>query len=141
MNNFRIKRFNDIDPPLTKNLGQKSENPVCRELRRLTGEIYYYSENGTECDFVVCSKNRPRLLIQACRELHYENREKGQKGLLDAMDFFGMKRGMDRYLGSNGQNSGRGGHKDRMVSGILENIVFLELIRFFPHNYQPPSAF
>jgi predicted AAA+ superfamily ATPase len=93
MNNFRIERFNDIDPSFTKNLGQKFENPVCLELRRLTDELYYYSENGVECDFVVCSKNRPRLLIQACRELHHENREREQKGLLDAMDFFGMKRG------------------------------------------------
>lgn len=82
-----------IDPSFTKNLGQKFENLLCWELQRLTDELYYYNENGAECDFVVYSKNQPRLLIQACRELHHKNREREQKGLLDAMNFFGMKKG------------------------------------------------
>jgi len=82
-----------IDPSFTKNLGQKFENLLCWELQRLTDELYYYNENGAECDFVVCSKNQPRLLIQACRELHHKNREREQKGLLDAMNFFGIKKG------------------------------------------------
>ncbi|MEI7501634.1 MAG: ATP-binding protein, partial [Bacteroidota bacterium] len=38
--------------------GRKLENMVFWELRRRQKEIYYYNENGKECDFVVCKKNK-----------------------------------------------------------------------------------
>lgn len=82
-----------INPSIMKNLGQKFENLVFWELRRLTSQLYYYNENGVECDFVVCRENKPHLLIQACRELHHDNMEREQDGLLHAMNFFGMKKG------------------------------------------------
>jgi predicted AAA+ superfamily ATPase len=48
--------------------GRRFENMVFLSLRRKYSEIFYFSERG-ECDFVVCQKGKPKLLIQACVQL------------------------------------------------------------------------
>ena len=65
--------------------GRKMENMVYNELRRLPQQIYYYSNEASECDFVVCVKNRPVAAYQVCQELNHDNEAREIKGLLSAM--------------------------------------------------------
>lgn len=65
--------------------GRKLENMVYNELRRHPQQIYYYSNEASECDFVVCVKNRPVTAYQVCQELNHDNEAREIKGLLSAM--------------------------------------------------------
>ena len=65
--------------------GRKLENMVFGELRRRWTQIYYYSNNGHECDFIVCEKNHPAMAFQVCYELSHDNEDREIKGLLTAM--------------------------------------------------------
>ena len=65
--------------------GRKMENMVYNELRRHPQQIYYYSNEASECDFVVCVKNRPVAAYQVCQELNHDNEAREIKGLLSAM--------------------------------------------------------
>lgn len=80
-----------ITPSATEDWGRRLENMVFWELRRFTKEIYYFNENTGECDFVICRQNKPFLLIQVCIALHPDNREREQKGLIAAMQYFDRK--------------------------------------------------
>jgi len=82
-----------INPSFTKDIGRKFENLIFWELRRITEDLFYYNENARECDFVVCNKNRPQLLIQVCTELHSDNFDRERNGLLDAMNYFDKSKG------------------------------------------------
>lgn len=73
--------------------GRKFENMIYWEFRRHFQEIYYFQESGYECDFVLCRNNQPQRLIQACYELNSDNWNREIKGLLQTMDFFGLKTG------------------------------------------------
>lgn len=81
-----------ISPSFSQDIGRKLENLVFWELRRFYTEIFYFNENNKECDFVVCQKNKPKILIQVCAHLNAENIDRESLGLLDAMDFFEMKK-------------------------------------------------
>jgi len=76
-----------------QDMGRKMENVIFLELRRQNKELYYYNENGFECDFVVCKNNVAVQLIQVCYDLNPENSTREQRGLLDAMDFFKLNKG------------------------------------------------
>ena len=82
-----------ITPAFSKDEGRKLENIVFWELRRKSCELFYYNENGKECDFVVCYKNQPHELIQVCYNLKNENISREKEGLIDAMNFFGINKG------------------------------------------------
>ncbi|MGI5172125.1 ATP-binding protein [Treponema sp. OMZ 840] len=80
------------------NKGHILENFVFNELRRIYGsfddkQIYYYSEETCECDFVVNPLFAPKC-IQVCCELNAENTDRELKGLLSAMDFFQINEGI-----------------------------------------------
>lgn len=77
-----------ISASFNKDLGRKLENMVFWEFRRLQKELYYYNENGKECDFVVCKNNIPEQLVQVCYDLNKENETREQQALFEAMDFF-----------------------------------------------------
>lgn len=85
--------YNAITPSGTKDNGRRLENFVFWELRRVTSELFYYNENGMECDFVVCRNNQPEILIQVCLELTGENRHRELNGMMDAMNFYGIENG------------------------------------------------
>lgn len=68
-----------------KDDGRKLENMVFLELRRKGGQLFYHSEEGHECDFVVCEKNQPTAAYQVCWELNHDNEEREVNGLLNAM--------------------------------------------------------
>ncbi len=82
----------------SKNTGHILENFVFNELRRLYGsfedkQIFYFMEDNMECDFVVNPTSSP-ICIQVCAELSPDNREREIRGLLKAMEFFGLNEGL-----------------------------------------------
>lgn len=85
--------INAISASFNLDLGRKLENAVFISLRRKYADIFYYNENGKECDFVVFYKQKPIKVMQVCYEVNAENVEREQTGLLDAMDFFQFNEG------------------------------------------------
>ncbi len=84
---------NTITSSFNKDNGRRLENLVFWELRRQQKEIYYYNENGRECDFVVSKNNKIEKLLQVCFELNSDNEDREIGGLLDAMVFFQLEEG------------------------------------------------
>ena len=82
-----------VSVTFNQDMGRKLENVIFLELRRQNKELYYYNENGFECDFVVCKNNVAEQLIQVCYDLNAENSTREERGLLDAMDFFKIDKG------------------------------------------------
>ena len=76
----------------SKNRGRLLENAVYLFLRQQPYKLYYYRENK-ECDFVVFEKDKCKLVIQVCEEVHTDNKNREFAGLLDAMVFFKLKEG------------------------------------------------
>lgn len=64
------------------------------ELLRRGGEIHYFAERGSECDFVVSHKTKVDSAIQVCLEVDDENRTREVKGLLSAMSAFDLQQGL-----------------------------------------------
>ena len=82
----------------SENAGHILENFVFNELRRKYGafddkQIYYYSDDTCECDFVVNPLFAPQC-IQVCLDLNLDNTERELNGLLAAMDFFKVREGL-----------------------------------------------
>ena len=77
-----------VSPSSQTDLGRRLENMVYGELRRrhAANQLFYYSNAGHECDFLVCDKNQPVALYQVCLELNEDNEERELKGLLQAME-------------------------------------------------------
>ena len=71
----------------SKNKGRLLENAVYLFLRQQPYKLYYYRENK-ECDFVVFEKDKCKLAIQVCEEVHVDNKDRELAGLTDAMNFF-----------------------------------------------------
>ena len=78
----------------TEDKGHILENIVFCELRRQGKELFYFNENGVECDFVVMKNEKIEQVIQVCYELLPENREREIRGLKEAMDFFKINKGL-----------------------------------------------
>ena len=70
--------------------GRLLENMVFMHLRRQTPEIYYFS-NKKECDFVVFQDGKLKGLYQVCWQLDQNNMDRELAGLLEAMNYFGIK--------------------------------------------------
>ncbi len=78
----------------TKDRGRKLENTVFWELRKRKKTVFYFNENGNECDFVVFSyANQIEQVIQVCYDLNFDNQKREIKGLLDAMNYFELTSG------------------------------------------------
>lgn len=76
----------------SQNLGKLFENLVFSELtKQNTGELFMYYDKK-ECDFIVHQKSN--LAIQACYEITLENRAREIEGLEEAMNTFGIKKGI-----------------------------------------------
>ena len=84
----------EITVTFTENTGRLLENSVYWELRRHFKQIYYFNENNSECDFIVCEKNVPVMLIQVCLTLNAENQRREVAGIQGAMKFFKMDKGV-----------------------------------------------
>ena len=72
-----------------KNEGRKLENIVFIELKKTEEKIYYF-KNKFECDFVVPSKRA----IQVVWELNEDNKKREINGLIEAMRYFRIKKGI-----------------------------------------------
>ncbi len=70
--------------------GRLLENMVFMQLRRQTPEIYYFSAKK-ECDFVVFLHGKLHGLYQVCWLLDENNMDRELSGLVEAMNFFGLK--------------------------------------------------
>lgn len=68
--------------------GRLLENIIFCELRRHGKELYYFNENGKECDFVEMHKGQVSQLIQVCWDLNSDNEEREVKGLVEALNYF-----------------------------------------------------
>jgi hypothetical protein len=77
----------------SSDLGRKLENAVYWSLRQIHKELFYFNENGFECDFVVCKNNLAIQLIQVCIDLNSDNQTREENGLWAAMEFFKLEKG------------------------------------------------
>jgi predicted AAA+ superfamily ATPase len=82
-----------ITPSFSKDVGRKLENTAFWELRRKKKTVYYYNENGKECDFIVCNNGEVEEVIQVCYVLNSDNEKRELDGLLDAMNYFNLNTG------------------------------------------------
>lgn len=72
--------------------GRRLENLVYLHYRRLGKELFYFSEKN-ECDFVVFEKGKIQEAVQVCYEINEDNLKREIAGLIEALDFFGLKKG------------------------------------------------
>ena len=66
---------------------------VFNYLRTVNKNISYWKEKY-ECDFIVCSRGRKILIIQACAELNRDNLDREMNGIIEAAGFFNLKKGL-----------------------------------------------
>jgi predicted AAA+ superfamily ATPase len=78
----------------TDNRGALLENLVFNTLRIQTSDIFYFSAEDSECDFIVNPHSANLLCIQVCVTLTSENRSREINGLFSAMQFFDRKEGI-----------------------------------------------
>jgi predicted AAA+ superfamily ATPase len=88
-----------VDPVFTQisfknspDTGRLFENFVFMTLKRLGKDIYFL-QNGGECDFIIKDGLNISHAIQVCSDLTEQNREREQKGLVIAMEKFGLTEG------------------------------------------------
>lgn len=77
----------------TPDRGAMLENIVFQSLQRQSSEIYYYDSGASECDFVAKDANGNWSAYQVCWELTPENQIREFRGLVAALDEFGLKEG------------------------------------------------
>ncbi|MDD3787428.1 MAG: ATP-binding protein [Petrimonas sp.] len=82
----------EVSNTFSENTGHVFENLIYLHLRREKNEIFYFKKDG-ECDFVVKEREKITRAIQVCYELNDENFDREAKGILAAMNFFGLNEG------------------------------------------------
>ncbi|MCI2411928.1 ATP-binding protein [Cuniculiplasma divulgatum] len=78
---------------LSSDRGRMLENMVFLNLRRKYNDIYYFKEKK-ECDFIVMEKKKIIMAIQVCYEITDDNKSREIEGLMEAMTFFNLDRGL-----------------------------------------------
>ncbi|WLD24737.1 ATP-binding protein [Flavobacterium dauae] len=76
----------------TEEKGRRLDNLVFLYYRRKGKELFYFNEKK-ECDFIVSEKGKIEEAIQVCYEINEDNLKREIDGLIEALDFFGMKKG------------------------------------------------
>jgi len=78
----------------SEDFGKLLENLVFIELKRRGKEIYYYKDKN-ECDFLIKEKLEVVELIQVTKHIQPGvNEEREMNGLIEAMNKFGLKKGI-----------------------------------------------
>ena len=77
----------------SKDMGRKFENTVYWSIRKKTKNIWYFSDNNTECDFIYKPEDE-YFAIQVCYEMNGDNQEREINGLLSALKFFRLSKGV-----------------------------------------------
>ena len=83
-----------ISASLSGDRDRKLENMVYWSLKRRGKTLFYFLEDGRECDFVVKAGTAVEAVIQVCTMLNPDNRDREEQGLLKAMEFFGLSEGL-----------------------------------------------
>ncbi|MBI4141763.1 ATP-binding protein [Candidatus Woesearchaeota archaeon] len=84
----------------SEDYGRILENVVFIELFGREGNIenksifYFKSSAGRECDFVIKRKGKISQVIQVTKELNDKNKEREIEGMVTAMEFFKLKKGL-----------------------------------------------
>ena len=79
----------------SQNTGHKLENAVLLELkRRNQGEVYYYRNGESECDFLIQRGTQIMQAIQVTASITSKNQERELDGLVNAMDKFNVPTGV-----------------------------------------------
>ncbi len=78
---------------MSNNVGHRLENMVYCELRRKYSELYYFSKNGHECDFVAMEKGKCAQLVQVCADFNPDTYQREVQGLLAAMTAIDVQQG------------------------------------------------
>ena len=84
---------NNLGFKFSKDSGKIFENMVAISLRQKGFEIYYY-RGKAECDFVIRDGTKIKKAIQATYELNEKNKKREIRGLVEAMEKFGLKEGI-----------------------------------------------
>ncbi len=83
---------NAVSFRFSEDKGRLMENLVFVELRR-RGKKVYYNKDKSECDFLVCEKNRVAGALQVTNVLNDENETREINGLLAAMEKYNLGEG------------------------------------------------
>lgn len=93
---------NAISFRFSEDLGRLLENVVYLELRK-RGEVYYWSQRGTEVDFVLKEGLEVSDLVQVCYDMSEEATRTREVGSLrKAMEEFGLEHGTIVTMGEEG---------------------------------------
>lgn len=84
-----IIRF--VSTQLTNDKGRLLENIVAEHLATDNKLYYFFGKN--ECDFISINKNKDVSVYQVTFSLDETNKQREIKGLLEAMEFFGLNHG------------------------------------------------
>jgi len=76
----------------SEDFGRKLENFVFLELRRKGLQIFYFADKG-ECDFVAFKNNKIVGVWQVCTTVDEDNLDREVNGAIEALAFFGLKKG------------------------------------------------
>ncbi len=85
--------YHQIRTTFTDDFGRQLENAVFLHLRRHYEELFYFNNNG-ECDFVSFEKGKVKECVQVCYNINDENMQREMKGLLAALNYFEIDRGV-----------------------------------------------
>lgn len=77
----------------TEEAGRKLENAVYLHYRRQGRKLFYYNEKK-ECDFIVFDQGKVKEVVQVCYKLNSDNLQRETDGIIDALNFFKMKKGI-----------------------------------------------
>ncbi len=90
----------------SEDMGRGLENIVCNELRRRGLEIYYHKQKF-ECDFLIKKELQIVQAIQVSLSLNDPDvKEREMRGLLEAMETYGLKSGLILTLEEDGIQEG-----------------------------------
>ncbi|MGA1822702.1 MAG: ATP-binding protein [Thermoplasmatota archaeon] len=75
-------------------MGKLYENSVCNELLRREFEVYYWSDDRSECDFIAKKGKDLVMAIQVCYDLNTDNIKREIEGLGNACSRLEIDKGM-----------------------------------------------
>ena len=88
LNNATEFKFSD-------DIGKSLENAVFLELKRIYGDIFYYHDAESECDFIVLEKNKITKAIQVTFDMSNEKTKSRElKGMVKACKKFDLNSGV-----------------------------------------------
>ncbi len=86
--------INNIAFKISPNHGRLLENVVFLELLRREAQVYYFSENNKECDFVIRQGDKITEAMQVVYDLNARNEKREIGGLLEATKKFDLQSGL-----------------------------------------------